>query len=195
MDCDNPHHLRQSNPQKNHRPTIIYLLYPLKYPHFFIVKAYVYWILQWLNHPPAEKPILPPHPQWDPATGCPLGQRLEAIPDQRPEPLGEARSPAAVKDQTWQVATRSGPGRIRGMMAKGSWTSNILFFSVWLYHVISHLLICHCVVGSISSIPLYPTKYSTSQWDITKRKWWSIGYVHVYIYIYMGWVMGYKTNN
>ena len=128
MDCDNPHHLRQSNPQKNHRPTIIYLLYPLKYPHFFIVKAYVYWILQWLNHPPAEKPILPPHPQWDPATGCPLGQRLEAIPDQRPEPLGEARSPAAVKDQTWQVATRSGPGRIRGMMAKGSWTSNILFF-------------------------------------------------------------------
>lgn len=45
------------------------------------------------------------------------------------------------------------------------------FFSVWLYHVISHLLICHCVVGSISSIPLYPTKYSTSQWDITKRKW------------------------
>ena len=63
MDCDNPHHLRQSNPQKNHRPTIIYLLYPLKYPHFFIVKAYVYWILQWLNHPPGEKPILPPHPQ------------------------------------------------------------------------------------------------------------------------------------
>ena len=60
-----------------------------------------------------KKPILPPSPGFDPATGCPLGQRFEAICDQRPEPLGEARSPEAVKDQTWsrvQVGSRSGPG-------------------------------------------------------------------------------------
>ena len=93
FEFDHHHHLGQS-----HSPKKIIdqrsISYPLKVPYLVIVTTH--FLLD------SDKIMLESSGRSPrPATGCPLGQRFEAIPDQRPELLGEARPPEAVRDQTW----------------------------------------------------------------------------------------------